>query len=251
MIKTLSKVAKTQTDNRIDVWRFRLDLDKDYRSRLRELLSHSETTRAGRFHFDRHRRRYQVCHGLMRVLLSAYAGLPPTKIRFEFGQHGKPELATWLSVDVPNFNLSHSGGSAMLAIGHHGSLGVDVELFRDDIEGQDIARYFSSREADWIAALPSSRQHEAFLTSWVRKEAFIKALGKGLRQPLSSFQIRRHPDGHPWFVVRNIENGHIQEPWRVDDLASKPGSAAAIAYTFEANGPVQNNPVRQLELKFQ
>ncbi len=54
------------------------------------MLTADEVTRADRFHFDRHRRRFIVRRGVLRLLLAEYLERQPEELRFEEGEKGKP-----------------------------------------------------------------------------------------------------------------------------------------------------------------
>lgn len=82
-------------------------------------------------------------------------------------------------------NLSHSGDWAVCAVSD-GSVGIDIER----VKTADIAiakRFFTPQEYNYIKN--SALQDDAFFEMWVRKESFIKAVGKGLAIPLSSFSV--------------------------------------------------------------
>jgi 4'-phosphopantetheinyl transferase len=90
------------TDTRIDIWEFPLHTEF---TKASALLSNDETTRARRFHFARHQRRYTVARAMLRLILAHYLQLSPAKLEFTYNSHGKPGLS-----DSPlEFNLSHSG----------------------------------------------------------------------------------------------------------------------------------------------
>jgi len=79
------------------------------------------------------------------------------------------------------FNLSHSGGIAMLAFTRRREIGIDVEQVRRDFDVEAIAnRFFSAAEHAQLAELPAANRFEAFFRCWTRKEAYIKATGEGL-----------------------------------------------------------------------
>lgn len=82
-------------------------------------------------------------------------------------------------------NLSHSGDYAVCAVSDS-EVGVDIER----VKKADIAlakRFFTSEEHDYIKN--SASIDDAFFEMWVKKESFVKAAGKGLAIPLSSFSV--------------------------------------------------------------
>ncbi len=132
------------------------------------------------------------------AILARYAGHPP---RFQVSGSGKPSLegATPL-----RFNASHSRDLALCAVACGREVGVDVERVRAGLDGVDIARrFFPPAEAAEV-----ERHPDAFFRYWTRREAYIKALGRGLRGI-------REP---------------VAEGWTVADLEVGEGWAAAVAY---------------------
>jgi 4'-phosphopantetheinyl transferase len=142
-------------------------------------LDAQERARAARFVFDDDRRRYQAAHVAMRALLTQSAGLgEPSMLRFVHNDFGKPSLA-----DAPDchFSLSHSGDAALLAIDAGAPVGVDVEIDRavDDIDAMAQA-HFTDAERKVLQHTSVDARAGAFLHTWTRKEACLKAVGTGL-----------------------------------------------------------------------
>ncbi len=76
------------------------------------------------------------------------------------------------------FNLSSSGGEFIIAIGDK-ELGVDIECRKAGIDYQSILlQYFEANEREYINH--ASNPLEAFFLLWTRKEALLKATGKGI-----------------------------------------------------------------------
>jgi 4'-phosphopantetheinyl transferase len=105
---------------------------------------------------------------------------------FSANQYGKPLLT---GGDI-EFNLSHSGGYALVAVSRGRNVGVDVEKIRADIEIENLSsRYFSTGEISELMALPPEQRMVGFFQCWTRKEAYIKAQGLGLSLPLDGFDV--------------------------------------------------------------
>lgn len=210
----------------IHVWRGSLDQGQDVLRRLGSLLSDDERERADRFRFAGDRARFVVGRGLLRLLLGRYVGVDGAQVRFHYGQQRKPALVG----DGPYFNLAHSGATALYAFSASTELGVDVELRRADLDGDQIAeRFFSPGEVKALRALPAEEQPQAFLTCWTRKEAFLKARGDGLILPLDSFDVTLAP-GEPAAVVRTGWCAAESSRWQLADLSDiEHGYIAAVA----------------------
>ena len=90
--------------------------------------------------------------------------------------------------------MSRSGGLALYGFTRDRSIGVDIELMRDIPEMNQIAeRFFSISENAVFRSLPETMRTEAFFNCWTRKEGFIKAIGKGLSQPMDKFDVSLVP----------------------------------------------------------
>lgn len=115
----------------------------------------------------------------LRALLAAYVGEDAAKLDFVQGAHGRPTLAPPHRLD---FNWSHSGEHALVAVAHAlPELGVDIERYRVRSRALDLAtRFFDQGETAWLAALPIAQRSQAFLQLWTAKEAVLKATGRGL-----------------------------------------------------------------------
>lgn len=169
---------------------------------LEVLLSADEIARADRFYREPLRDRYVASRGMLRTILSRVVGRPPDVLDFEHNEHGKPHLP-----DGPSFNLSHTRDHLIVAVARAGRLGVDLERIRPVPELESLVRRFlAPDEVDELMALPEPERLRAFLRGWTRKEAFVKALGRGLSVPLSSFVVRLAPgDGNT--LVRTEHSG--------------------------------------------
>jgi 4'-phosphopantetheinyl transferase len=205
--------AQPQLDpGTVDVWLIALD-----RAPRRDALSAAERERAARFLRVEDRDRWIAARTALRTLLGAYAGADPRALRFAEGPHGKPALAN--DAGGLRFNLSHSAGTALVAVALGREVGVDVELPRRAVEHVALARrVLCAAEADRIAAIEDAGERErAFLRAWVRWEAVLKCRGTGIGG------AGQTPGG--------------SEPW-VADLHIDPPAAAALAVE---HGPL---PVR-------
>jgi len=61
-------------------------------ARLEGVLDDEERRRADGLLFAHQRRRFVVAHGAARVILGRHLGVPPARLRWVRGPHGKPEL---------------------------------------------------------------------------------------------------------------------------------------------------------------
>ncbi|MFB8275291.1 4'-phosphopantetheinyl transferase family protein [Nocardia colli] len=138
----------------------------------RLVLSSEELARSDRFDTAAFAADYIRIRATMRRVLSAYAGTAPADLVFTVGDHGKPGLAC----AAPAFNLTHTGGLAVIAIAGSGSIGVDAESLDAYFDLAGLApRVLTPRERERVGA-----DHGRFLRHWVAKESYLKWLGSGL-----------------------------------------------------------------------
>jgi 4'-phosphopantetheinyl transferase len=183
-------------EDEIHLWRAYLDCEEAVLRQLEATLAPDEKDRANRFFFQQDRNGFIGTRGVLRELLGRYMHRSPASLEFEYSALGKPSLRAKLEPPI-QFNVSHSHGLALLgfAVGRH--LGVDVELLRPAVAGDEIAeRFFSPQEVMELRALPPSLRDEGFFLCWTRKEAYVKARGEGLNVPLESFHVSLTP-GQP------------------------------------------------------
>jgi len=197
--------------------------------RFRRTLELSELERAGRFHFERLQRHFVVARGFLREVLARYLEANPEELRFAYNDYGKPALAGEHRL---KFNMSHSHEMAVVGVTHHAELGIDVEYIRADFASGDIARrFFSPLEVESFDSLPKEEQVAAFFRCWTRKEAYIKAIGKGMSQALDRFDVTLAP-GEPPALLRADEADEAS--WSMSDIDVGPGYASALA----VEGPI-------------
>ncbi len=178
----------------VHVWRASLQVESEQLDRFAITLSEDERARAQRFLLERDRNSFIAARGILRDLLARYSGRGPGDTEFVYGAQGKPALSDGGTANPVRFNLSHSHGLALIAVAREREIGVDVEKIRPDRAGDEIAsRYFSAEEVEELRALPTEQRAEGFFLCWTRKEAYVKALGEGLRFPLDRFRVSLSP----------------------------------------------------------
>ena len=130
--------------------------------------------------------------------------------------------------------MSHSHGVALFAVAADREIGVDVEHVRVDFATEDIARRFFSRvEVAAFNALPKDAQVAAFFRCWTRKEAYIKAIGRGMSEPLDAFDVTLAP-GEEAALLR--AEGQDVSRWTMFDIEVGDEYAGALL----AESPVSN-----------
>jgi 4'-phosphopantetheinyl transferase len=205
----------------LNVYRIPLERPAAVLDRLEAHLSDVERARMARFRYPDDRRRYLAAHGILRETLAELTGIPPARLRFREGPHGKPYLdPPRLGLLDFNFSLSHSGELAMIAVSAGREVGMDVEKVRPEVDAVAIAdRFFAPEEACTLAGLPATQRKRSFFELWTRKEALSKARGMALAPAL------REPE-------------HLGGEWTVEPVDAGEGYAAAVAYGVSLDAPL-------------
>ncbi len=178
----------------IHVWRVSLSQPEEIVNALEAILSEDERRRAGRFLKAQDQRRFTVARAALRAILGDYLALPPPEIRFRYTDHGKPELALLSGAEAIRFNVSHSRELALYAVTLNREVGIDVEYVRAGFPVDEIApQFFSQAENAALAPLAPDERARAFYACWTRKEAYVKADGKGLSMALDKFDVSVDP----------------------------------------------------------
>lgn len=204
----------------------------DARPWLMALFNDDERQRLDALRQPRDRARFTVGCGLVRLLAGAYLGQPPAAVPIsrrcqECGQpHGKPRLNPPAVSDL-ELSVSHAGDRVVVACGRGSPVGVDVELFRPEVEVNDLVDLVASPdEKRALMALPRHARAQKLILLWTRKEAVLKATGHGLTVPM------------PAVIVSTDENSACLNAWpeglgdsaavSLHDLNAGAGYVAAV-----------------------
>lgn len=191
-------------------------------------LNIDERVRAARFYFNRDRQRFIVARGCLRMILSHYLAVAAEELDFCYNTFGKPSLASPYATSGLTFNLAHSGEFALYALAYKRQVGVDIEQIRLDLAYEQLAgQVFSLAEQQSLQDILAAQRREAFFNGWTRKEAYIKAQGKGLSLPLDQFTVTLAPDELP----RLVSTQHAPDEaarWSLQAVTPASGYVGAV-----------------------
>ena len=214
--------------NEVQLWRLDLKAAAWGVEKWKLILSDDERTRAARYHREIDRQYFTTTRATLRQILGSYLNVDPRALRFAYSAKEKPSLGGPEASSGIEFNISHSGNLALLGFARQREIGVDVEQIRRDFDtGQIAARFFSAAEQRQLAALPEQQRSEAFFLCWTRKEAYIKATGKGLSLPLHEFDVSLAPKEQNALLATRPDPQE-RTKWVMRDIAVPGEYAAAI-----------------------
>ena len=206
--------------NFVDVWYGQLT---DKPSSLHPILSEEERQKAESFKLPVMRQRYIAVRTELRKTLATYLDVEPAQLSFQIGAHGKPHLAD----DSLHFNISHTADHLIIAVSNIANIGVDIEIIKPRTGIDNLAaRCFSSAELCTWHELPTKRKLEAFYRVWTKKEAFVKAVGRGIALGLEYCEMDIHTGGQLQRIPS--EFGQAAD-WRLIELPLGNEQMAALA----------------------
>lgn len=217
-------------EDEIHVWFATQRQSKSNGNWLVDYLRDEEKKRAGRYRIIRERERYIIRRGLLRLLLSAYLEKEPYEIDICIKEHGKPELCTTHDSTALQFNTSGSADQIMYVFSGRRRVGIDVEQIVNFPEIEKVADYcFTDKEILLLHSLDSIEQTNTFYLLWTRKEAFIKAIGKGLYCSLKNIDVSNALSDLGSYALIGKDITEDYRDYRIFDLTNKEGYAAALA----------------------
>lgn len=166
------------------------------------------------------------------ALLAAYLDVPEASVVLDQDARGKPRLAHACGGGSCGleFNWSHSGDYALVALARGEAVGVDIERLGKNPRSLEIARrFFAPEEADALAAFDPGARDRAFIGLWCAKEAVLKAVGEGLSFGLARlvFASRAHSD---WVLTRmDAALGQVDD-WQLTGFEAAPDYLGALAW---------------------
>ncbi|WP_458627023.1 4'-phosphopantetheinyl transferase family protein [Winogradskyella sp. PC D3.3] len=220
----LQKKEATSENSYSDIKLFKIELSKYHHITdvLLSVLSPLEVKRAQRYHHLKDTNRFIICRALLKILIAKEKGLAVSQIYFEKETNHKP----YFPIDrALFFNVSHAGDFAIIAIGNC-ELGVDVEQVDEHFNYSDIlSTVFSAEEISFIKDFEFERR--LFYKFWTRKEAIVKAIGKGIDDDFSKIPVADGNHEVPTSLVQDFKNINVYS------LELQADYFVAIAYTQE------------------
>jgi 4'-phosphopantetheinyl transferase len=211
---------------RCDVWWAR---PTEETPTLYDLLDEVERGRYAGYRREADKLRFLTGRALIRTAAAQAMDIAPGDVTldsscFDCGKpHGKPRVVD----STLEVSISHSGDWIALAMTEALPVGIDVEEIRP-VEVDDLAGIcFSPTELTVFKAVPETERRGAFFTYWSRKEAVLKATGKGMSVPMSKLTLTAH-DVAPRVVATEASEVDVTRT-RMADLDRGPAYRACVA----------------------
>jgi len=213
---------------------------------LSDLLDEIERERYAGYRREADKQRFLTGRALIRGVVAAELGIAPGEVEldsscFDCGKpHGKPRVVG----STLEVSISHSGDWVALAMTDGVPVGIDVEEIRDaEVDGL-AGICFSPGELTTFESIPAADRRGAFFTYWARKEAVVKATGKGMSVPMSKLTLTAH-DEAPRVVGSEASEVDIATV-RMVDLDRGPSYRACLAVFADTAPKVEEQEATNL-----
>jgi len=212
--------------DQIHIWKLDLNVDKVNLNYLYDnVLSSDERKRADKLKSKDDQKRAIYSRGLLRKKLGTYLEVDPADISFSYNEYGKPSLNPKFHFEDLRFNVSHSKDIVVYAITRNRDIGIDVEYLKNvNRAGKIVERFFSKEEIDFYISQPEHKRKWAFFALWTRKEAYSKAMGRGIGLPSKDFELNLIPDND-----QNLSDSSKKSKWMLYNVEIESEYLAALA----------------------
>jgi 4'-phosphopantetheinyl transferase len=162
----------------------------------RSVLSRDELAHAARYRFARDRSAFVTTRAAVRRCLASELDVDPREVPIVREPAGRLRLSDDAPATDIDFNVSHSGALAAVALTSGRRVGIDVEERRADRDLRGlVSDVMGVAERAMLGALDDAEFLRAFYACWTRKEAIVKATGLGLGHRLNTIDIPTLPPG--------------------------------------------------------
>jgi 4'-phosphopantetheinyl transferase len=209
--------------NDVDVWRISKESGT---SAPTWLLCAEELDYARRFHNPLHARRWACFRAALREIVSLYCNTAAAEVCFRLNAYGKPALDGHADI---YFNQSHSQDLSVVCVSTAAPVGIDVEQTRPLYDMESLAQQvFSPAEIAALNDLPVYHRKQLFYDIWTRKEAVLKADGRGLSVPPTAVELGGL--GRSGWERATLNSKNLAEvAYRIYRLDPGPNYAGALA----------------------
>lgn len=222
----------------VNVWHGNLDASTYCPDYFWSLLDDQQKSKAAQFTNPKLKQRHIAVRGWLRLCLADALQSPPEALEFALGAHGKP----FLPQHVVDFNLSHTGNELVVAIGNIGPIGVDIERIKPRASLTELAaRCFSESELNYWQHLPDDQRCPAFYRLWTQKEAFVKAVGRGIALGLEHCQIDCQNGNRFEKIPAEFGKGH---QWKITALTTTDDIVGSLV-THNRSFVIHQRPLSQ------
>lgn len=203
--------------------------------RLIALLDGIERERHDAYRQTVDRARFLTARVVAKAAVGTALGIDPAAVALDSTcpdcgrSHGKPRVVAppGFTGVLPELSISHSGNLVGVAVTAGVPVGLDVEQERDvEVDGLVRMTLSAAEQSTWVA-VPEADRDAAFFTYWSRKEAILKATGRGLSIAMTKVTVT--PWDQPPRVLASVASEVDSAGMRMAQLDAGSGYRACVA----------------------
>ena len=223
----ISKKPEVLTEDSVHIWVADFNNWRGHASEFRGLLSEEEKERLDRLKIEQKQEDYLCSRGILRMILSLYIGENPESLVIRITPSGKP----FLPFTGVQFNISHSGDRFICGISLKNQIGIDIqEQYSISSLQRIIENFFSPAEIEYLSSLPDyGLYQEHFFAIWTAKEAYLKAVGYGIKGSFTRLSMLPESVSLRSFLLDHPELDNTPRNWMIRTLDIAQGYTAALA----------------------
>ena len=181
-----------------------------YLKEMYGILSTREQKYVQNLKFKNLKEAYVIRHGILRLLLGCYLQKEPKAIKFSYNAYDKPLLAIDSKSCNIEFNISYTGNHNLYAFILNTPIGVDIEkAVSTTVEDTYAKEFMSTEEYQYFTKTAGTKREKYFFTIWTRKEALIKAIGKGFSCDTKNMSVHTPLKNRQVTVKENLRTYQI------------------------------------------
>lgn len=208
----------------LTVWCGNIKTNFSFIKEIKEFLSSEELKNIENYYFLEDKCNYTITHGVLRYLLSQYNNQYPKEIDYYYNYYGKPFLKQKFKEDPLFFNISHSGNRFCIAIDRQNEVGIDIQVQDKSLDLDLIlSDVCTKKEIEYLLSLGNNERRKRFNELWVRKEAVVKALGKGLSHPINEIEVLNYK------CFKSLTNLNL-ERWKLEPIVVNHNYTAVVCF---------------------
>jgi 4'-phosphopantetheinyl transferase len=123
----------------------------------------------------------------LKELLALYTDTEANDVNLSYGLNGKP---FWKQFPEIQFNVTNAQHVFALAFVRNSRVGIDVENLNRVVDVKAVAEFLlSEKERTRFYSTHEKFYAEQMINAWTRKEAFVKAYGRGMSFPVQQVEV--------------------------------------------------------------
>lgn len=195
---------------------------------LIHFLNPEERNRAARYYKEKDQNQFIICRSILKIVLAAHTKSDVKNINLDYHFNKKPFLSSypWL-----HFNVSHSEDFAVFAISRL-KVGIDIEFISKEFDFMPLLPDIFN-DSEILSVQNAENKEYTFYSQWTRKEAFVKAIGKGIDDDFKKIPCL---NGHHSIDSLKLK---VTENWQVHGFDLAECYLGAIA--FESSASISKN----------